>query len=376
MRYDAIIIGIGGMGSATACQLAQRGQRVLGLEQFNIAHEMGSSHGVTRIIRLAYYENPAYVPLLRRAYELWDRLEKGAGAKLFYNTGSIDAGPEDSQVFAGSLESCRVHDLPHRVLTSAELTDAYPGYRLPPETMAVFQPQGGFLTPERCIEAYTAAAEAHGAEIHTGERVLDWEPTPDGVRVHTARGTYEADKLILTSGAWVGKLLPELAPVAVPERQVLIWTALKRPEFFTPERFPVFNLLVEEGRFYGFPQFQVPGFKYGMWHHLNQVVDPDTMDRATHPEDEALLRTLAERYFPDAAGATLAMKACMFTNAPDEDFILDTHPNYPQVVIGSACSGHGFKFCSVVGEILADLAMKGETAHEIGFLRLKRFTHV
>jgi len=376
MRYDAIIIGIGGMGSATACQLAQRGQRVLGLEQFNIAHEMGSSYGVTRIIRLAYYENPAYVPLLRRAYELWDRLEKGAGAKLFYNTGSIDAGPEDSQVFAGSLESCRVHDLPHRVLTSAELTDAYPGYRLPPETMAVFQPQGGFLTPERCIEAYTAAAEAHGAEIHTGERVLDWEPTPDGVRVHTARGTYEADKLILTSGAWVGKLLPELAPVAVPERQVLIWTALKRPEFFTPERFPVFNLLVEEGRFYGFPQFQVPGFKYGMWHHLNQVVDPDTMDRATHPEDEALLRTLAERYFPDAAGATLAMKACMFTNAPDEDFILDTHPNYPQVVIGSACSGHGFKFCSVVGEILADLAMKGETAHEIGFLRLKRFTHV
>jgi sarcosine oxidase len=375
MHYDVIVIGIGGMGSACAYQLAQRGLSVLGLEQFNIAHDKGSSHGVTRIIRLAYYENPAYVPLMHRAYSLWNRLEQEAKTKLFYNTGSIDAGPEDSQVFASSLESCRIHKLPHRVLTSAELTEAFPGYHLPLYTMAVFQPQGGFLTPERCIEAYTAAAQAHGAAIRTGERVLDWEPSTNGVRVRTDRSAYEANKLVLTAGAWIGKLFPKLAPHAIPERQVLIWTAIKRPELFTPERFPVFNLKVDEGRFYGFPQFGIPGFKYGMWHHRNQIVDPDTVDRETHPEDESLLRALVERYFPDAAGATLAMKVCMFTNTPDEDFILDSHPDYPQVVVGSACSGHGFKFCSVIGEILADLVQTGSTQHEIGFLRLKRFVN-
>ena len=371
--YDVIVVGIGGMGSATLYHLARRGKRVLGLERFDIPHEYGSSHGVTRIIRLAYYEHPSYVPLLRRAYELWRDLEAAAGERLLHITGSVDAGPPGSQVFEGSRHSCELHDLPHEVLTSAELTRRFPGYRLPPETMAVFQPEGGFLVPERCIVAHVTQAMAHGAEVHARERVLAWTATGEGVRVRTERGDYEAGALVVTAGAWAASLLPPLAGgKAVPERQVLAWFQPKRPAWFMPERFPVFNLTIEEGHFYGFPIHHVPGFKLGRYHHRGEVVDPETVDRACHPEDEALLRAFTKRYFPDAAGPTMALKVCLFTNSPDEHFILDRHPEHPQVIFGAGFSGHGFKFCSVVGEILADLAERGETGHDIAMFRLSR----
>lgn len=375
--YDAIVIGLGGMGSAALYQLARRGLKVLGLERFEIGHEYGSSHGLTRIIRLAYYEDPAYVPLLRRAYELWSQIETAAGQQLFYQTGSIDAGPEDSLVFAGSLQSCRDHDLPHDVLTSEELTQRFPGYRLPAETRAVFQPQGGLLVPERCIAAHVREARSLGAVVHTNEQVRGWEPFGASVRVDTDQGAYIARRLIITAGSWASKLIPRLRPVAVPERQALIWLEVLQPEWFTPERFPVFNCLVPEGRYYGFPEFNpdgsTPGFKYGRWHHLEEQVDPDDMARLqVGPRDEALLRGFAERYFPQAAGRTLAMKSCMFTNSPDEHFIIDTLPDAPQVAYAAGMSGHGFKFCSVVGEILADLAQEGTTRHDIGLLRAQR----
>ena len=372
-RYDCIVAGVGGMGSAAAYHLARRGQKVLGLERYNIPHDMGSSHGITRIIRLAYYEHPSYVPLLRRAYELWRELQSGAPEPLLYITGSIDAGPPDSQVFAGSKQSCVEHALPHEVLDSAELTRRYPGYRLPKEHLALFQPDGGFLVPERCIVAHVNGALEHGAEIHGREHLTSWEPLADGVRVRTNRASYEASKLILSTGAWMPGHAPLLAPCAVPERQVLVWMQPKRPELFTPQRFPVFNLTVEEGRWYGFPVFGVPGFKYGRWHHLEEHIDPDLMDREAHPRDEKLLRELAERYFPDAAGPTLSLKACIFTNTPDEHFILDRHPDHPQVVLASPCSGHGFKFCSVIGEILADLAQHGSSKHDLALFKLARF---
>ena len=372
-RYDCIVAGVGGMGSAAAYHLAKRGLKVLGLERFNIPHDMGSSHGITRIIRLAYYEHPAYVPLLKRAYELWRDLQSAAGEPLLITTGSIDTGPPDSQVFEGSRQSCVEHGLPHEILDSAALTRRFPGYRLPKETMAVLQPDGGFLLPERCIVAHANQALALGAEIHGCEQLLEWEPRGDGVSVRTDRASYEAATLVLTTGAWVGQYAPELQHVAAPERQVLVWMQPKRPELFTPQRFPVFNLTVSEGRWYGFPVYGVPGFKYGRWHHLEQSCDPDHMDRACHRRDEELLRVLAERYFPEAAGPTLALKACIFTNTPDEHFILDLHPRHPQVVLASACSAHGFKFCSVVGEILADLAQKRATRHDIGMFKLARF---
>jgi sarcosine oxidase len=244
----------------------------------------------------------------------------------------------------------------------------------------VLQPEGGFLLPERCIVHHVWAAQALGAEVHARERVLDWAPSPtgEGVRVRAAPAsgppvTYEAARLIVAAGAWTAGLVRRLAGLAVPERQVLAWLQPTVPERFALGRFPVFNLLVEEGRYYGFPVFGVPGFKIGRYHHLGERADPDHVQREPTARDEAVLRTFAERYFPDGAGPTMALKTCLFTNSPDEHFVVDRHPQYPQVVVASPCSGHGFKFASVIGEILADLATGGQTDHDISLFRLARF---
>jgi sarcosine oxidase len=361
------------MGSATVFQLARRGLKVLGLEQHDIPHSRGSSHGFTRVIRLAYYEHPAYVPLLVRAYQLWRELETLSGASLLHITGSIDAGTSESQIFIGSQQACQTHGIAHEVLTSIELTRRFPGYRLPPDIMAVFQPEGGFLVPERCVVAHIGMAQANGADIHAREQVLDWSPHGDGVGVRTGRASYEASRLIITAGAWATKLVPSIVGLAVPERQVLAWLQPSRADLFAPNKFPVFNMVVEEGRYYGVPIFDVPGFKVGKYHHLLEPIDPDNPDFECRPADEKLLRDFVVRYFPDAAGPTMGLRACMFTNTPDEHFIIDLLPEFPQVAIASPCSGHGFKFCSVVGEIMADLAERGETSHDISIHRLARF---
>lgn len=371
--YDVIVAGVGGMGSATADHLARRGARVLALEQFGIPHELGSSHGITRIIRLAYAEDPRYVPLLRRSYELWRELEQRSGERMLIITGGVDAGRRDSETVRGSLESCALHELPHELLDARELHERFPGYRLGPEMVGVFQPDAGFLLPERCVVTHAEEARALGAEIHTDERVLEWGTRGDGVWVRSDRDTYEAAKLVITAGAWARQLVPRLARVAVPERQVLLWTEPLRRDLFQPDVFPIFNLESPEGRFYGFPEFGIPGFKIGKYHHRGETVDPDTMDRDTHPEDEAVLREGIRAHFPDADGMPLQMKTCMFTNSPDEHFILDLHPEHPRVAIAAGFSGHGFKFCSVVGEIMADLALDGTSRHDIAMFRLDRF---
>ena len=372
-RFDVIVLGVGGMGSAAVYHLAKRGRRVLGLERFDIPHSMGSSHGVNRIIRLAYYEHPSYVPLLKRAYQLWRDLESQVGEQLLFITGSLDAGPEPSQIFQGSRASCDEHGLPYEVMTGAEVNRRFPGYRLPESHRAVLQPEGGYLLSERCIVAHVTAAQALGAEVHARERVLGWAPTSAAIRVTTDHATYEADRLIVSAGPWVGQMLPGLTSITSPERQVLAWLQPTRPDLFAAERFPVFNLQVDEGHYYGFPLCSVPGFKFGRYHHLDEAVDPETIDREPNARDEALLRRFAERYFPEGAGPTMALRACMFTNAPDEHFILDLHPEDARVVVASPCSGHGFKFSSVVGEITADLAETGETRHDIGLFQISRF---
>jgi sarcosine oxidase len=348
---------------------------VLGLEQYGLLHDRGSSHGLTRIIRLAYHEHPSYVPLLRRAYELWHELEQLSGERLLITTGSIEGGPEDGPLFQGALEAARIHDLPHEVLDVAELRRRFPAYGdFEPSTHVVLQPDGGFLLAERTLLAHINQAVRHGAELHFHEPVLDWEPTADGgVRVASARATYEADRLVICAGPWAGRLVPRIASLAVPERQVLAWLQPTRPELFAPDRFPVFVLDVEEGNYYGFPEHDVPGFKFGRYHHLREPMDPDDPDRATHPEDEAILRAFAARYFPGGAGPTILLKACIFTNSPDEHFVIDRLPDASQVSIAAGFSGHGYKFCSLVGEVMADLALDGATSHAIGLFSLSRF---
>lgn len=372
-RYDAIVLGLGGMGSASAFRLARRGWRVLGLERFDVVHPFGSSHGLNRIIRLAYSEHPSYVPLLLRAYELWHELENLDGRQLLYTTGSLEGGLPEGRVFAGARHAAELHHLRHEVLTGEDVNRRWPGYRLPADHRLVYQPDGGFLASEECILAHVRQAMAAGAELHWRERVLEWGAWEDGVWVRTDRGRYEAGRLVVCAGSWIGKLLPELASLAVPERQVLAWLQPSRPELFKLGAFPVFNVQVKEGHYYGFPEWGIPGFKFGRYHHLEEQADPDDMDREPTSKDEQILREFAQRYFPDGEGPTAALKACLFTNTPDEHFILDLHPEFPQVAIASACSGHGYKFGSVVGEIMADLAQLGETKHDLQLFKLSRF---
>lgn len=371
--YDVIVVGLGAMGSSTAWQLARRGLRVLGLERFDIPHAMGSSHGTNRIIRLAYFEHPSYVPLLRRAYELWRDLETAAGERLLFVTGGVDVGQEDSRLVRGSLDACKMHDLPHEVVTGAELARRHPGYGVRPDHVAVLQPDAGFVMSERAIVAFAGLASRAGADLRTREPMVRWEPTPGGgVRVTTGKATYEAARLVLSTGAWIGEHVPALAAAAVPERQVLGWFEPREPALFRLGAFPVG--IVEHGgtHYYQFPIHGVPGFKIGVYHHLGERGRADALSREPNDADEALLRSAVRAVFPAADGETLAMKVCLFTNTADEHFVVDTLPGVPQVVVASPCSGHGFKFASVMGEVLADLATRGTTQHDLGLFGLGR----
>jgi sarcosine oxidase len=369
-RYDVVVVGVGGMGSAALYHLARRGKRVLGLERFDLLHEQGSSHGLTRIIRLAYFEHPDYVPLLRRAYELWRALEAEAGEQLLHVTGIVEGG---DRILDGVLRSCEEHDIAHEVLNGAQIAERFPAYRLPPGMDVVHQPDGGFVVPERCIVAHVEGALSHGATLRAREQVLVWEQNENGVRVTTDRGVVEAASLVLTAGAWSQDVARLPAGLVRGVRQSLAWLQPTRPELFEPGRMPVFNLALDGEHFYGFPAHGIPGFKLGRYDHFGSGGDPDTIAREPTLEDEAPLRAFAERYFPDGAGPTVALKTCLFEPSPDEHFLIDRHPDAPSAVVAAGFSGHGYKFCSVVGEILADLAIDGSTAHDIGLFRLDRF---
>ncbi|MGH2467750.1 MAG: N-methyl-L-tryptophan oxidase [Candidatus Limnocylindrales bacterium] len=372
--FDAIVVGVGGMGSSAAWALARRGARVLGLDRAGIPNAQGSSHGVNRIIRLAYAEDPRYVPLLRRAYALWRETELLSGERLLYVTGGLDAGPADGATVTGALESARRHAIPYELLDGEGLRARFPAFALPDGTAAVYQADAGFVLSERAIATYAGLAMGAGAELHGHEPVAGWQAEAEDVAVHTARGTYRARHLIVTAGAWAPKLIPAFAGLAVPERQVLIWTQPRDPAPFALGRFPVFIIEAPEGRFYGFPPFGVPGVKVGLYHHRAERVDPDDWDRAAlEPEDERLLRAGIERYVPAAAGPTLSLQTCMFTNSPDEHFLIGLLPDQPQVAVAAGFSGHGFKFASVVGEILAELALDGRSRHDLDLFRLDRF---
>lgn len=355
-RYDVIIVGMGGMGSAACWQLARRGQRVLGLERFDIGHAMGSSHGFNRIIRLAYFEHPSYVPLLRRAYELWRETERLFGEQLLFITGSLDIGPPGSRVVEGALASCAEHGLSHALLDAASVHVRFPGYQLPPGHLAVHQGEGGFVASERAILGHLELAIAAGATIRAREKVVAIEPRGSGAVVITDRARYEAGRVIVSAGAWVSDLVPGLAGKAVAERQVLGWFQPRQPQLFTPDRFPVSNMLVDEGHFYQFPSWGIPGFKIGLYHHRRESGHADALSREPTASDEALLRQAVARYFPEADGPILRLATCFFTNTADEHFVIDTVPGAESIIIASPCSGHGFKFASVIGEILADLA--------------------
>lgn len=372
-HFDTIVVGVGGMGSAALWQLARRGQSVLGLDRFDLGHGMGSSHGLSRIIRLAYFEHPDYVPLLRRAYELWRETETLAGEQLLYVTGGLDAGPEAGRIVQGSLSACAVHELPHELLSAAEIGTRFPGYRLPEGYAGVYQADAGFVASERAILAYAMLAVEAGAELHGREQVIAIEPTGAGAMVITERGRYRAGKVIVSAGPWIADLLPGMTRLAIAERQVLGWFQPRDPALFTRDRFPVSNLETDIGQFYQFPMWGIPGFKIGIYNHFREQGHADALSRDPTAIDEAALRMAIQRFFPEADGPTLRLATCLFTNAPDEHFILDALPEHPQIIIASPCSGHGFKFASVIGEILADMATDSAVRQKLSLFSYDRF---
>jgi sarcosine oxidase len=368
--FDTIVIGVGGMGSAAVYELARRGRRVLGLEQFAIPHELGSSAGSTRIFRFAYFEDPGYVPLMRRSFARWQALQHDFGETFITVTGGLDIGLPSGRVIPGAKDACRLHGLAHDVLDAREAAARFPAWQLPPEFEAVFQPDAGFLLADRAILAHATLARKLGAEIHEQEPVRAWRASGGRVAVETERARYEAGSLVIAAGAWASRLVPSLARSAIPERQVVGWFKTAGPQF-GPSAFPVFILQDASARiYYGFPDHG-DGLKVGKFRHRYEATDPDQVARGIAPEDEHELRGLAP-FIAGGIGAPAAFKTCMFVNAPDEHFIIDVLPEQQNVVVAAGFSGHGYKFCSGVGEILADLATSGRTPHDIALFRLSR----
>ena len=372
--FDVIVIGIGAMGSSACYHLARRGVRVLGLERFDIPHALGSSHGQSRMIRLAYYEHPDYVPLLRRAYELWHELEAVSGQKLLYLTGGLYIGEPEGEVVGGSLRAAREHRLEHELLTKSQLEHRFAQFKIPNGWVGMLEPQAGFLLPERVVSAHAEAALRNGAELHGREAVMDWSSSAAGVTVRTTRDEYRAKHLVFCGGPWSGTLLRDLGIELTVTRQVLAWVWPKEPGQFALGTLPVWAIDRGDGTLhYGFPMMSdVPGFKVA--HHGRGVVtDPDKVIRDVLPGDEATFRPILRQMIPAADGPLLSMRVCLYTNSPDSHFIIDRHPHHDYVTVACGFSGHGFKFASVVGEILADLALYGRTHLPAQFLGLSRF---
>lgn len=377
--FDVIVIGVGSMGASACYHLAKRGMRVLGLEQYDIPHELGSHAGQSRIIRKAYGEDTEYVPLLERAYENWKTLESETGSQVYFETGLAYFGAAGNKFLETVRKSADTYRIPLHELSKAECDQKYPQFRLPEHFQRLEEPGAGFLTPERSILLMAEQALLHGAVIRTGEPVLAWDHADGSVVVKTPRQTYRAGKLVVTAGAWAAKLLPGLAPRLKVTRQALAWVQPGNWEQFTLGNFPCW-LLEHEGRdFYGFPvlpagSFGGPlGLKLALHYPGEEVTDPERTDRNPKKSDEQVLIDFLHRFIPEGYVHTLAMKTCLYTYSPDGHFLVDHLDGYGKdVVVAAGFSGHGFKFASAIGEILADLALEGATPLPIDFLRIDR----
>jgi sarcosine oxidase len=363
-RVDVIVVGLGGMGSAAAAHAASRGQRVLGLEQFQPAHDQGSSHGRSRVIRLAYFEHPAYVPLLRRAYELWRRLERDTGRDLLQLTGGLMIGALDSEVVAGSLRSAQEHYLDHEMLSAADIRRRFPVLTLPPGIVALHEREAGIVFPEEAIRAHLDVAVDHGARVHFDERVEDWQITSSGsIEVRTSKSRYEAERLILAPGSWASSLFKiDRMPLEVEPQQLHWFRPAGGSEAFSSDRFPIYIWDLGNGiQFYGFPADDNGRVKVAFFR--SKVKGEAEIRDALRPCIPAL-----------ASGELVETVQCKYTLTPDQHFVIGLHPEHSNVVIASPCSGHGYKFASVIGEILADLAVEGSTRHRIDLFDPRRFT--
>lgn len=378
--FDVIVVGIGSMGSSACYHLAKQGLSVLGIDQFEVPHERGSHSGQTRIIRKAYFEHPDYVPLLEAAYKNWSKIEEASGVQLYYKTGLAYFGQTGSSLISGVRKSAAKYSIQVNDLAPRELIDRFPSFSIPSNYERSFEPDAGFLNLEKAILTFLECAVKNGASLKTNEQFISYQENDAGIQVKTSKGTYGCEKLIITTGAWSGQLLPVLRSQINPTRQVIAWMKPKKSKEFELGQFPCWTIAHPEDRgiYYGFPilpedQFDAPkGLKVG-YHYPGQITDPNKVKRETSKEEENELIQFLNEFIPNGYESIISTKTCLYTNASDDNFIIDLHPENSNIVLATGFSGHGFKFASVVGEILSDLATKGKTDQSIGFLSLNRF---
>ena len=371
--FDVGIVGLGAMGSAAMHYLSQEGLSVIGFDRFHPPHNLGSSHGHSRVIREAYFEDPLYVPLVKRAYELWSELEEQSGKELFLQTGGLMMGKPDSIIVSGAKESADVHGLPYQLISANEIRERYPMYEITDETIAVWEPRAGILYPEKCIELFLGKAAEQGAETHTSEAVVAWRKIDSAIEITTKESKYSVGKLILSVGPWMSKLIPDLNISLQTDRQLLFWfEAAQNQADFKPENFPIFIWEYEDEKFfYGFPDLGT-GIKVAP-HYQGTQCDPESIERDVSEDEIEAIRSVLSRFLPDANGKLLSSAVCMYTNTEDLHFIIDQHPENDKVWIVSPCSGHGFKFAPAIGEILTNWITTGRSPFKHKLFRLDRF---
>jgi sarcosine oxidase len=367
LQFDVAVIGLGAMGSAAISHLAARGISAIGFDAHFPGHTLGSSHGDSRLIRLGYFEDPSYVPLLQRAYGNWRALEARLRSDILTITGVLQIGAPDSKIVTGTRASCEMHDLAYEELDRAAMKSRFPVFSLDAGEIALLDPQGGYIRPEAAVMGYLRLAAEDGAVLHFGEKVTAIAPDDAGVTIASATGHYRAKKVVVATGSWIAELVPQLKQHAVPIRQVVAWYQ-PRDGFVThPQRMPAFiRDEGDDGSYFGFPVIGVDGVKIGRHAHFREPIDPNQPNPPVNDADVALLDAFIGKRLPAAGGLRVNAITCRYTMLPSEDFLIDLLPGDPRIVIASPCSGHGFKFTSVIGEILADLALDGGTALPIG----------
>jgi sarcosine oxidase len=370
-RYDAIVLGVGGMGSAVLSHLARCGLSVLGIERFEIAHDRGSSHGHTRIIRRAYFEHPDYIPLLNRTYELWDELQSQTDDELIRRTGLVLAGPADGPIIAGVRASDRQHSIGIETLAPSTTESRFPGLRVPSGMDVLFERDAGFLRVENCVRAHAESAVRHGATIEPNVCIRRWSSNGDTITVETDAQRYVAKQLVICGGAWSIELLAELNLPLEVRRKVQPWFATDDARYALESGFPVFGIETDGLFVYGFPSLDGRTIKVADHTH-GRVAAPERLDRSLEDDDLTVVRDFIRAHLPGVKPECVRHQVCMYTMTPDEHFILDRHPRHNNVAIAAGFSGHGFKFAPVVGEVMADLTTTGRTRHPIDFLSIHR----
>ncbi|MEX0703311.1 MAG: N-methyl-L-tryptophan oxidase [Planctomycetales bacterium] len=373
-RFDSIVIGVGGFGSGAFYHLARRGARVLGIERFGVAHDRGSSHGETRVIRKAYFEHPDYVPLLHRAYDLWAELEAESGRTLFHQCGLLLAGPPDGVTIQGAKFAAEKYGLDIEELEPADLGDRVPGLRFPEGMVAVLESIAGYLEVENCVRTHVERGQAAGGVLHTGETVTGWESDGRTVRVTTDRDEYEAASLVVTAGPWAAQLLSDLVVKLEVRRKPFLWCPVANDLYDAARPSPAwFYELPGFGEFYAIPSIDGQTVKAAEHTDGALVADPLAIDRDLHPEDVERVAEFLKLSAPDVDPRPVRHSICMYTNSPDGHFLIDRLPGRENVVFGAGFSGHGFKFTGVLGQALAEMALDGKTDLPVGFLSRARF---